>query len=95
MPDKFKSIGDVLKREQSFKGLREIVKQTDVILDFYDIFPDFQKIAVAQRADKKVLILKVENAGWRSELKFKETEIIEKINNYYKENRINKIKFIG
>ena len=40
-------------------------------------------------------MLKVENPSWRSELKFKETEIIEKINQFYKEERITQIRFIG
>jgi hypothetical protein len=39
------------------------------------------------------LKLKVENPAWRSELKFRETEIVEKINNHFKETRINNIRF--
>ncbi len=95
MPDGFKSIGDVFRQEQSFKKLREIVKRSDVVLDFQNIFPDLKKIARPQRVDGKTLLLKVENPAWRSELKFKETEIIEKINNFYHEERINQIRFIG
>jgi hypothetical protein len=95
MPDGFKSIGDVFKREQSFKKLREIVKQSDVVLDFHNIFPDFKKIARPKKVERKTLLLKVENPSWRNELKFKETDIIEKINKYYKEERINQIRFIG
>jgi len=34
------------------------------------------------------LKIKVENAVWRSELKFKEHEIVKKINGYYNEERI-------
>lgn len=91
----FKSIGDVFKREQSFRGLREMVKYTDVVTDFHSIFPDFKKVVIPKKAEKKILILKVENPAWRSELKFKESELIEKINQFYNEDRINQIRFIG
>ena len=95
MPNGFKSIGDVFKREQSFGRLREIVKSSDVVSEFHTIFPDFQKVALPKKVEKKVLILKVENPAWRNELKFKETEIIERINKFYKEERILQIRFIG
>jgi hypothetical protein len=95
MPDGFKSIGDVFRREKSFERLREIVKQSDVVLDFHSIFPDFKKVAQPQKVVRKTLLLKVESPAWRNELKFKETEIVEKINKFYNEERINQIKFIG
>ncbi len=95
MPDGFKSLGDVFRREHSFKKLRDIVKQSDVILDFHTIFPDFQKVAQPKKVERKTLLLKVENPAWRNELKFKETEIVEKINKFYNEERINQIRFIG
>ena len=95
MPDGFKSLGDVFRREKSFKQLREIVKQSDIVLDFYNIFPDFKNVAIPKKVDRKTLLLKVENPSWRNELKFKETKIIEKINKFYNEERINQIRFIG
>jgi len=95
MPDGFKSLGDVFRREKSFKHLREIVKQSDIVLDFYNIFPDFKKVAEPKKVERKTLLLKVENPSWRNELKFKETEIVEKINKFYNEERINQIRFIG
>ena len=49
--------------------------------------------AIPQKVDKMFLKLKVENAVWRSELKFKEREIVDKINNFYNEKRIKGIKF--
>ena len=91
----FKSLGEVFKREQSFKRLREIIKSTDVVSDFHNIFPDFKKVVIPKRVDKKVLVLKVENPAWRNELKFKEAELIEKINNFFKEERITQIRFVG
>jgi hypothetical protein len=95
MPDGFKSLGDVFRREHSFKKLRDIVKQSDVIMDFHTIFPDFQKVVQPKKVERKTLLLKVENPAWRNELKFKETEIVEKINKFYNEERINQIRFIG
>lgn len=95
MPDGFKSLGEVFRRERSFKKLREIVKQSDVISDFYIIFPDFIKVVQPKKVERKTLLLKVENSAWRNELKFQEMEIVEKINRFYNEERINQIRFIG
>ena len=95
MPKGFKSLGEVFRRERSFKRLREIVKQADVVSDFHDIFPDFKEIIKPKKVDRKTLLLKVENPAWRNELKFKEAEIIDKINKFYNEERINQIRFIG
>lgn len=95
MPDKFRSIGDVFRKEPALNKLREVVKSSEVINDFSKIFPHFEKIASPYKVNKKSLMLKVENPAWRNELKFKESEIINKINNYYKEERINQIRFIG
>ena len=39
----------MFKREQSFKRIREIVKQSGVVSDFHSIFPDFQKVAYPKK----------------------------------------------
>ena len=93
MPDNFKSLGDVFRREPAFKNLREVVKSSDVVNDFYKMFPDFEKIALPLKVDKKVLKLRVENSTWRSEMKFREKEIVERINKFYNEKRIIQIRF--
>lgn len=95
MHNSFKSLKDVFKKERLLAGVREIVESSDVIVDFYVIFPNLEKVAVPQTCEKKILKLKVENPSWRNELKFMESEMIEKVNNHYKENRINQIRFIG
>jgi hypothetical protein len=95
MHNSFRSLKDVFKKERALSGIREIVNSSDVIVKFYEIFPNLEKIAIPQQCEKKVLRLKVENASWRSELKFMETEMIEKINSFFKEIRINQIRFIG
>jgi len=93
MPDGFRSLKDVFSKEPGLFKVRSIVKSSDVVIDFYKVFPDLKKIVVPQKVDKMFLKLKVENAAWRSELKFKEREIVDKINAFYNEERIKGIKF--
>jgi hypothetical protein len=91
----FKSLKDVFRSERSLSGVREMVDSADVILHFYEIFPNLEKVVVPQQCEKKVLKLKVENPSWRNELRFMETDMVEKINSHFKEIRINQIRFIG
>jgi len=93
MPEGFRSLKDVFSKEPGLYKVRSVVKSSDVVIDFHKIFPDLKKIVVPQKVDKMFLKLKVENAAWRSELKFKEREIVDKINAFYKEERIKGIKF--
>ncbi len=95
MPDGFRKLGDVFRKEPGFHQLREVVQSTDVLEKFLLIFPDLKKIAEPKSLDRKLLKLKVENPAWRSELRFKEKEIVEKINNYFHEERVKQIRFIG
>jgi hypothetical protein len=95
MRSSFKSLNDVFKQERALSGVREVVYSADVIVHFYEIFPNLEKIAIPQQCEKKVLKIKVENPSWRNELKFMETEMIENINSFFKEKRINQIRFIG
>jgi len=95
MRSNFKSLKEVFKNERLLSGVREIVESSDVIVDFYEMFPNLEKVAIPQTCEKKVLKLKVENPSWRNELKFMESEMIEKINNHFNEKRINQIRFIG
>jgi Dna[CI] antecedent, DciA len=93
MPDGFRSLKDVFSTEPQLKHVRRIVKSSDVVIDFNKIFPGLKKIVVPQKVDKMFLKLKVSNSVWRSELKFKEREIVERINKFYNEERIKGIKF--
>ena len=95
MCSSFKSLKEVFKKERSLAGVREIVESSDVIVKFYEMFPNLEKVAIPQSCEKKVLKLKIENPAWRNELKFMELEMIEKINNHFNEKRINQIRFIG
>jgi hypothetical protein len=95
MPSGFKSLKEVFRRERSLAGIRQIVDASDVIVHFTEMFPNLEKVATPISCEKKVLKLKVENAAWRNELKFMEAEMIDKINGFFNEQRINQIRFIG
>lgn len=95
MPSGFKSIKDVFRKEKSFTVLREMVDSSEVVVKFYEIFPDLQKVVNPISCEKGILKLKVENPAWRNELKFMEAELIEKTNKFFNEKRIIKIRFVG
>lgn len=95
MRSSFRSLKDVFFNERSLANVRELVESSDVILHFFEIFPNLEQVIIPLSCEKKTLKLKVENPAWRNELKFMESEIIEKINNHFKEQRINQIRFIG
>ncbi|HVO74698.1 MAG TPA: DUF721 domain-containing protein [Ignavibacteriaceae bacterium] len=90
----FVSIGEIINNEPGFEKIRNVIKQSDVAIDFPAIFPALEKIAKPVKVEKKVLYLKVENPAWRSELKFQDAAIIGKINKHYNEERIKWIKFL-
>jgi hypothetical protein len=94
MPEGFKSLEDILNTEPGLEKVRKLIKQSDVVLEFYEIFPDLKKLVKAVKVDKKILFLKVENSVLRSELKFKEVLMVGKINEYFNEERIKGIRFV-
>jgi hypothetical protein len=93
MDNGFVKLSDIINTTPEFDGLRKKLKETEVVEGFIEIFPDLGKIVKALKVDKKTLFLKVENSVWRSELKFSESVIVEKINTFFKEERIKYIKF--
>ena len=94
MPSKFKSLSDVINKEAEFDKVRKKAKEYEIVEKFNEIFPELKKIVEAKRVDKGILFLRVENSVWRSELNFKQELMIKKINKFFKEEVINKIKFI-
>lgn len=94
MHNGFMSLSEVFNSDPALAKVRKIVKESDVTIDFGNIFPDLEKVAQAVKVENMILFLRVENAAWRNELKFKENVIVEKINNYFQETRINRVKFI-
>ncbi len=95
MPDGFKSLADIFNKDPEFSGIRKIINESDVVADFYKIFPDLEKVAKPVKVEKQTIFLRVENSAWRSELKFMEKNIIDKINQFYKDIRIIKVRFIS
>ncbi|PJA99754.1 MAG: hypothetical protein CO128_02545 [Ignavibacteriales bacterium CG_4_9_14_3_um_filter_30_11] len=91
----FKSIKEVFENEPKLRGIRSVVKESLAVYDFFIIFPEFKKAVIPQKVEKKRLFLKIENPVWRNELKFKETEIVKKINSHFKTEIIKWIKFIS
>lgn len=95
MPEGFHKISEIFDKEPGLANIRRVLKQSDIVNDFEKIFPDLVKIAEAVKAEKKCIYLRVQNAAWRSELKFREGQIINKINNFYKEERIKYVRFVS
>jgi hypothetical protein len=95
MHNKFMSLSEIFNSDPALARVRNIVKESDVTIEFNKVFPDLEKVAEALRVEKMVLILKVENPTWRNELRFKENIIVEKINKYFNETRINRVKFVS
>ena len=90
----FKSISEVIEKENEFSTLREVAKNFDITADFEKIFPELKLIAHAVKAERKVLFLKVENSVWKSELNFMKHLMAEKINKFYNNEVIKSIKFL-
>jgi hypothetical protein len=90
----FIKLSEVINTEPAFNGLRKNIKDFELIDSFHQIFPDLEKVAKPIKIDRKTLYLKVENSVWRSELKFGSNVIVEKINTFFKEERIKYIKFL-
>ena len=94
MPDDFKSLPDILGKEKAFEKVRKAAKEYDVLEKFGDIFPDLKKVAEAVKIENGVLFLHVENSVWRSELKFRQSSLIEKINKKFNEKIIKTVRFV-
>jgi len=93
MPEKFRSVADIIKAEPGLESIRKIIKQSDVVIEFFKIFPEMKKVVRPIKVDKKVLFINVENSVLRSELKFREILLVEKVNKYFNEERIKGIRF--
>jgi hypothetical protein len=90
----FRTLDEVLNTEKEFSNLKETIKNYDIVETFAKIFPELSAIAQAVKVDKKVLFIRVENSVWRSELNFRKTLIVEKVNRYFNEQIIKTIKFL-
>jgi hypothetical protein len=95
MSDGFKSLSDIINTEPGLDKIRKTIYQSDVIIEFNKIFPELEKVVIPVKVERKVLHLKVENSAWRNELKFREKKIVDKINKFFVEQRVVKIKFVS
>ncbi len=93
MPDNFKSIREIIAENPGLAGVRKTVKQSDVILEFFKIFPEMKKVVRPVKVYKNLLVISVENSILRSELKFRESQLVSKVNKYFNEERIKGIRF--
>jgi Dna[CI] antecedent, DciA len=88
------SIKEIFETDPNLANVRKIVKQSEVIEKFYEIFPNLEKNVFPQKVEKKNLLLKVENPALRSELKFNEELFLKKINKFFHEERVTSVRFI-
>jgi hypothetical protein len=96
LKNNFKSLAEIFLQEPGLDKIRKVIEQSDVVLDFFKIFPELAKTVEPVKLEKKILVLKIENAALRSELKHQESLIIEKINKYFNNSRLVKsVRFTG
>ena len=93
MPDNFKSIADIMNSDPGLSAVRKIIKQSDVVIEFFKIFPGMKKVVKPLKVEKKILVIKVENSVLRSELKFQEVLLVTKVNRYFNDEIIKGIRF--
>ncbi|HEX2866431.1 MAG TPA: DciA family protein [Ignavibacteriales bacterium] len=94
MPDA-KSFSEIFQKDETLANLRAFIQSAEVVEKFSELFPDLKKLAKAKKVDKQVLYLKVENSVLRSELKFRQKIIIDKINSHFRKELIKSIKFVA
>ncbi|MCE1190095.1 MAG: DUF721 domain-containing protein [Ignavibacteria bacterium] len=93
MNESYRRLGSILQVDPEWRKLREMVSSQEVVDKFFEICPQFIGHVVPIKMQKQVLTLAVENAVLRSEIKFHEQELIQKINEFFNDQRIDKIKF--
>lgn len=95
MYDGLKSLKEILSTNKDLKPVQRAIKQAEVIENFFEIFPNLSKMVEPLKVEKATLHLFIENASLRNEIKFHETELIDRINEFFKEKRIRYIKLIA
>lgn len=93
MNSDFKSLEEVLNSSPELFHIKKLVDEHNVEKDFFVIFPELKPLIKSVRFTKNCLKLRVDIPSLRNELKFRESEIIEKINNFYKSDKVKKIQF--
>lgn len=93
MNNDFKSLEEVFNNSPELMHLKKLVEEHNVEGDFFTIFPELKTLVKSVKFSKHTLKMYVEIPSLRSELKFRETEIIQKINNFYKSDKVKRIQF--
>ena len=93
MREQIKSLGDIISGSDELSKIKNVAKEYQVVVRFYEVFPDLKKVVVPVKIEKSILYLSAENAVWRSELNIKQKLLVEKINKYFKNNVVKAIKF--
>jgi hypothetical protein len=93
MNSDFKSLEEVLNSSPELLHIKRLVDEHNVEKDFFVIFPELKPLIKSVKFTKNILKMSVEIPSLRNELKFRESEIIEKINNFYKSDKVKKIQF--
>lgn len=94
MPEKYRSIPDIIKKDKAFSAVRKKAQEYDIKSEFEKIFPELKTIAKAVKVEKNILFLHVEISVWRSELNFKKNLIIEKVNKHFNSEVVKQVKFV-
>ena len=93
MPKKFKSLTEVIDKEEAFHNFRKSVKENSVVNEFGKIFPELTKTVVADNVHKGTLYLNIENSVMRNEIYLQKDLMIKKINNHFNQQLIVDVKF--
>lgn len=93
MNSDFKSLEEALNSSPELIHIKKLVDEHNVEKDFFLIFPELKPLIKSVKFTKNVLKMSIEIPSLRNELKFRETEIIEKINNFYKSDKVRRIQF--
>jgi len=95
MSDAFHSLSEIITGDKKFKKVRELIWNDEIMSNFFLIFPDLWNHAQPDKVAKGTLYIKVENSVLRNELKFHDVEMIAKINSFFHEERIQKVRFFS
>ncbi len=93
MPSKFKSLKDVIAKENAFSHFRKSVSEQDVLIEFHNIFPSLKKTVSTSSVNKGILFINVENSVLRNEIHLNKQIMIKKINEFFNSTIIKDIKF--
>jgi len=93
MSSDFRSIEEIVNSSTELIHIKKYVEEYNVAKDFFIIFPELKPLIKSVKFSKSTLKMSVEIPSLRNELKFRESEIIEKINNHYKTEKVKRIQF--